>query len=288
MRAAYAPLWRNQAGWLLLVPAMLFFTLFVVLPMGEAAWYSLHRWNGFGDLTDFVGLRNFERLLAGADFRTAMLNNGLVIAVSLAVQLPLALLLALLLADATRANQAYRLLFFLPFVLADVAAGLIWRFLLDGDQGLPTLMGQPAPQWLADPVSARVCLLGVVVWKYFGFHMVLLIAALQSIDGSLYEAARMDAASRWRVFRRITLPQLAPTLRLCVFFSVLGALQLFDLVMPITQGGPSNSTHTLVSFLYQHGATRMDVGFGSAAGVLLFLLCLGFALGWQRWDRRRA
>lgn len=172
-------------------------------------------------------------------------------------------------------------------MLADVAAGLVWRFMLDGNQGLPTLLADPAPQWLAEPGPARVCLLVAIVWKYFGFHMVLFIAGLQSIDPTLYEAARLDAASRWQVLRRITLPQLKPTLQLSVFFSILGSLQLFDLVMPLTQGGPSHSTQTLVSFLYSFGATRMDIGFGSAAGMVLFVLCLGFALGWQRFTRAR-
>jgi raffinose/stachyose/melibiose transport system permease protein len=271
---------------LFLPPALLLFTLLVALPMAEAGWYSFFRWNGYGSPSDFVGLRNFRLLLDNADFRTALLNNGLIIAVSLLVQLPLALGLAVLLADRARGTNAYRLIFFLPFVLAEIAAGLIWRFVYDGDYGLLVKVwgwfGATAPQVLAEPELAMVAILVVVVWKYFGFHMVLYIAGLQQIDRTLYEAARIDGASAWQTFTRVTLPLLGPTIRLSVFFAILGSLQFFDLIMPLTKGGPSNSTQTMVTYLYNFGVTRMQIGFGSAVGVVLFVICVGFAFGYKR------
>ncbi len=122
----------------------------------------------------------------------------------------------------------------------------------------------------------------VVVWKYFGFHMMLYIAGLQSIDRDLYEAAEIDGAGAFQRFRFITIPQLGPMIRLSVFFSILGSLQFFDMIVPLTGGGPLNSTHTMVSFLYYFGITRMRVGFGSAIGVILFLVCVAFAFGYRR------
>ena len=271
---------------LFLPPALLLFTLLVALPMAEAGWYSFFRWNGYGTPIDFVGLRNFRLLLDNADFRTALLNNGLIIAVSLLVQLPLALGLAVLLADRARGTHAYRLIFFLPYVLAEIAAGLIWRFVYDGDYGLLVKVwgwfGAAAPQVLAEPDLAMHAILVVVVWKYFGFHMVLYIAGLQQIDRTLYEAARIDGASSWQTFTRVTLPLLGPTIRLSVFFAILGSLQFFDLIMPLTKGGPSNSTQTMVTYLYNFGVTRMQIGFGSAVGVVLFVICVGFAFGYKR------
>jgi raffinose/stachyose/melibiose transport system permease protein len=271
---------------LFLPPALLLFTLLVALPMAEAGWYSVFRWNGYGSPTDFVGLRNFRLLLDNADFRTALFNNALIIAVSLLVQLPLALGLAVLLADRARGTNAYRLIFFLPFVLAEIAAGLIWRFVYDGDYGLLVKIwswfGATAPQVLAEPDLAMYAILVVVVWKYFGFHMVLYIAGLQQIDRTLYEAARIDGASAWQTFTRVTVPLLAPTIRLSVFFAILGSLQFFDLIMPLTKGGPSNSTQTMVTYLYNFGVTRMQIGFGSAVGVVLFVICVGFAFGYKR------
>jgi len=206
--------------------------------------------------------------------------------VSLLIQLPLALALALALADRFRGAVALRMLFFLPYVLAEIAAGLIWRFVYDGDYGLLTKIlgafGAAAVHVLAEPNTAMSAILIVVVWKYFGFHMILYIAGLQQIDRTLYEAARIDGATAWQTFTRITVPMLGPTIRLSVFFSILGSLQLFDLIMPLTKGGPSNSTHTMVSYLYNFGVTRMQIGFGSAVGVVLFVICVGFAFGYKR------
>ena len=271
---------------LYLAPALALFTLFVALPMVEAAWYSLFRWNGYGSPSDFVGLRNFKLLLDNADFRTALFNNGLIIAVSLLVQLPLALGLAVLLADRLRGTNGYRLIFFMPYILAEIAAGLIWRFVYDGDYGLLAKIwssfGAVPPQVLGDPDWAMSAILVVVVWKYFGFHMVLYIAGLQQIDRTLYEAARIDGATAWQTFSRVTVPLLGPTIRLSVFFAILGSFQLFDLIMPLTKGGPSNSTQTMVSYLYNFGVTRMQIGFGSAVGVVLFVICVSFAFGYKR------
>jgi raffinose/stachyose/melibiose transport system permease protein len=271
---------------LFLPPALFLFTLFVALPMGEAAWYSLYNWNGYGAPTDFVGWRNFELLFANRAFRIALTNNLLIIAVSLAVQLPLALGMALLLADRVRGTATFRLIFFLPFILAEIAAGLIWRFVYDGDYGLLAKLWEPfgatPPHVLADPDLAIYAILVVVVWKYFGFHMMLYIAGLQQIDRSLYEAAHIDGASGWQIFRLITVPLLGSTIRLSVFFAILGSIQLFDLIMPLTKGGPSDSTQTMVTYLYTYGVTRTRIGFGSAVGVVLFAICVVFAFGYRR------
>ena len=205
---------------------------------------------------------------------------------SLLVQLPLALGLAMLLADRVRGATTFRLIFFMPYILAEVAAGLIWRFVYDGDYGLIAqiwgLFGVEAPHLLADPDLAIHAILGVIVWKYFGFHMMLYIAGLQQIDRNLYEAAHMDGATGWQIFSRVTVPLLGPTIRLSVFFAILGSIQLFDLIMPLTKGGPSDSTQTMVTYLYSYGVTRMRIGFGSAVGVVLFVICVAFAFGYKR------
>lgn len=267
-------------------PAVLVFTVFVILPLGEAAWFSLFNWNGYGWPHAFIGLRNYAQVLGSATFRRAFLNNLIIIAASILLQLPLALGMALLLARRAVGAVAFRMIFFLPYILADVAAGLIFRFIFDGDYGpvsaVAQALGGDALFMLASPNLALTALLVVIIWKYFGFHMMLYIAGLQGIDRTLYEAASIDGAGAVQRFRAVTLPQLAPMLKLSVFFSVVGALQLFDMVVPLTGGGPFNSTQTMVSFLYTFGITRMRVGFGSAIGVVLFVVCVGFALSYQR------
>jgi len=277
---------RLPALILFLPPALLLFTLFVIVPMGEAAWYSLYRWNGYGAPTEWVGTRNFEVLFNNAAFSRALINNGLIIVVSLLLQIPLAIWLAVMLGKRIAGVVAFRLIFFLPYVLADVAAGLIWRFVFDGDYGLfaalAGFLGVATPYVLADKDLAIYAVLAVIIWKYFGFHMMLFIAGLQSIDRSIMEAAEIDGATGWQKFRYVTLPLLGSTVRLSVFFAIIGSLQLFDLIMPLTGGGPSNSTQTMVTFLYTYGVTRMQVGLGSAVGVVLFVICVTIAFGYKR------
>jgi raffinose/stachyose/melibiose transport system permease protein len=271
---------------LFLPPALLLFTLFVILPMGEAVYYSFFQWNGFGRPEEFVGLKNYAFLVRHRAFSIALGNNLLIIAVSLLVQLPLALALAVLLAERIRGAYTFRLIFFLPYVLAEIAAGLIWRFVYDGDYGLAATLshwfGGPPLHLLADRDLAIYGVLAVVVWKYFGFHMMIFIAGLQGISSDYYEAARIDGASRTQILRYVTLPMLAPTIRLSIFFAVLGSLQLFDMIVPLTNGGPSDSTQTLVTYLYNFGVVRMRIGFGGAIGVVLFVICVVFAFTYKR------
>jgi raffinose/stachyose/melibiose transport system permease protein len=281
-------------GWATLVvflpPALLVFTIFVILPVIEAGWYGFFNWDGYGRPEKFIGLKNYGWLFGNAAFQRALINNGLIIVVSLIVQLPLALGVALLVAGRMRGAVAFRMIFFLPYILADVAAGLIWRFMLDGSYGVPALftdmLGLQPFYLLASKDWAFSAVLIVTVWKYFGFHMMLYIAGLQGIDKDMLEAAEMDGASPFQRFWHITLPLLGPMVRLSIFFSVIGALKFFDMIVPLTGGGPFDTTHTMVSFLYYFGVTRMRIGFGSAVGVVLFVICVAFAFGYQRWVMR--
>ena len=275
---------------LFLPPAVLLFTLFVVMPAGEAGWYSAFNWNGFGRPTRWIGLDNYRYVFENRAFGIALWNNVLVIAVSLIVQLPLALTLAVILAERFRGAVALRMVFFLPYILAEIATGMIFSFVYDGNYGLLTAIwgwfGAEGPHLLASPATAMPAILVVIVWKYFGFHMMLFIAALQGMDRGVIEAARIDGATGWQLQRHVVLPLLYPTVRLSIFFSVVGSLQLFDLVMPLTRGGPADASHTIVSFLYTFGVMRMRVGFGSAVGVILFLICATFAFTYKRWFMR--
>jgi raffinose/stachyose/melibiose transport system permease protein len=279
-----------RAKWPVLViflpPALLVFSVFVILPMGEAAWYSFYNWNGYSLPTKWVGFRNYELMFRNSAFRQALVNNGLIILISICIQVPLALWLATMVTKHIKGAVVFRLIFFLPYVLADVAAGMIWRFVYDGNFGLvggiSHWLGVDAPFWLADRHVAIYAVLGVIVWKYFGFHMMLFIAGLQAIDKSVLEAADIDGATGWQKFMRVTLPLLGSTVRLSVFFAVVGSLQLFDMIMPLTGAGPSNATQTMVTFLYTFGVMRMQVGFGSAVGVVLFVICVTLAFSYKR------
>jgi raffinose/stachyose/melibiose transport system permease protein len=277
---------------LFLPPALVFFTLFVILPVGEAGFFSFFNWNGYGHPHKWIDFGNYLRVLNDPIFRLSLTNNLLVILVSAFIQVPLALWVALLIADQRRSSMIFRAIFFVPYILADIVAGLIWRYLLDGDYGIVGTVfrwfGLDAPYVLAQTGWATAALLLVVVWKYFGFHMALFIAGRQNVPLDVIESARIDGASRWNITRFIVLPLMRPVVVLSIFFSLLGSLQLFDLIIALTDGGPLNSTHSAVSYLYTFGIKRMQVGFGSAVGVLLFIICVLVMVFYKRLFMREA
>lgn len=277
---------RVTAALVLLPPALILFSLFVMLPLGESAYYSFFNWNGYGTPTEFVGLENFERIAGHSIFHTAVGNTLKIVAVSLFLQMPLALLLALLIHRKTPTNAVFRLIFFLPYILAEVAAGLIWSFVFDGNYGITAsiagFFGADSFFILADREWAFAAVMTVIVWKYFGFHMMIYIAALQSVPEDQIEAARIEGAKRLQIVRYVQIPHIKPAIIVSAFFAIIGALQVFDVIIPLTNGGPSNQTHTIVTYLYTFGLTRLNIGFGSAVGVILFIAAITVALFYQR------
>jgi raffinose/stachyose/melibiose transport system permease protein len=277
---------RSVVLTLFLPPTLLLFFWFVVSPMIDAGRFSFYDWNGYGQMTDFVGLDNYADVLSHRHFSTAIRNSIIVIVISLIVQLPLALWVALALTEKSWTISAIRVLFFLPFMLAEVASGLIWRFVYDGNYGLVPavgdMFGADLPFVLGDRLWVMPAIMLVVVWKYFGFHMMIYIAALQSISKEVIEAARLDGIGKWKIIWHIKIPLIRSAIMISVFFSVIGSLQLFDLIFPLTGGGPSHSSHTVVSFLYQFGITRQKLGFGGAVSVMLFMACVVITLLYQR------
>jgi len=277
---------RFAAIILLLPPALILFSLFVIVPLGESGWYAFFDWNGYGEPVDMVGLQNFERLFGHSVFHNAVGNTVKIVVVSLVIQMPLALGLALLIYKKTPTNAAFRLIFFLPYILAEIAAGLIWSFIFDGNYGVSAgitqAMGTEPYFILGDRDWAFVAIMTVIVWKYFGFHMMIYIAALQGVPDDLLEAARIEGAKPLDVVRHVQIPLIKPAIMVSAFFAIIGALQVFDVIIPLTNGGPSNSTHTIVTYLYTFGLTRLKIGFGSAVGVVLFLSAVLIAVFYQR------
>lgn len=267
-----------RACLLFLPPALLIFTLFVTWPVVEAAYYSFFNWNGYGAPSKWIGVENFLRVLNDPIFYNALFNNLLIVLVSACIQVPLALALALLISDKSRSSVVFRAIFFLPYILGEVVAGLIWRYIYDGNYGVVAVIyrwfGKDAPQVLATEGWATAALLVVIVWKYFGFHMALFVAGRQGVGDDVLEAAKIDGATRWEATWNIVLPMMRPVVVLSLFFSILGSLQAFAIIVALTDGGPSNSTHSAVSYLYNFGIKRMRVGFGSAIGVTLFIICV--------------
>lgn len=269
-----------------LPPSLILFTVFVVLPMVDAGTFSFFQWNGYGPITNFVGFENYADVINHRNFGTAVRNSLIVVAVSLLIQLPLAMWCAIALSERSVGINILRTIFFLPFMLAEVAAGLIWKFVYDGNYGLLPIIGDALgtkmPFVLADKFWVIPAIMLVITWKYFGFHMMIFIAGLQSIPNEVVEAARLDGVKKWQIVRHIKIPMIRSAIVVSVFFAITGALQLFDIIIPLTNGGPSHSSHTIVTFLYQFGILRMKLGFGGAVSVLLFIACVIVALAYRR------
>lgn len=276
-----------------LLPAAAIYIGLVLLPIVQAAYYSFFRWNGLGPLQNFTGLGNYTRALSDRVFIGALGHNVQLILLSLLIQLPLALGLALLVRDITRGRAAFRTIFFLPFVLSEVVTGVIWNFIYRPEGGLVNSLlqsivpGMEPTALLADPQTVLYALFVVITWKFFGYHMILYIAGLQNIPAELEEAAQIDGCGRLQTLRYITIPLLGSTIRLTIYLSVLGSLQFFDLVWVMTTGGPVNASDTMATYLYKFGFQRFQLGYGSAIAVLMFLICFGFSLIYQRAVMRR-
>ena len=277
----------------LVLPALVVYVLFVLFPMARAVWASLYAWNGLGPMDDYVGWGNFDRILSDKLFQMALRHNVLIIVLSLLIQLPIALFVALLIRDNIPGRAMFRTIFFLPYVLSEVITGVVWVFIYRPQNGLlNNFLGAIIPGYepqalLADTSMSLYAIFAVITWKFFGFHMILYLAGLQNIPSELEDAARVDGATALQVLRDVTLPLLGPTVRVSVFFSVLGSLQFFDLIWIMTKGGPVNSSNTMATYMYTYGFTRFQLGYGAAASLVIFGICFIFSILYQRFVMRR-
>ena len=278
---------------LFLLPSLALFVLFVVIPVVQAAHYSLYHWSGLGSLDDYTGLKNYQTLFHDPVFLTAVKNNALIAVLSLLVQLPAALVLALLINRKMPGRTFFRTVFFLPYILSEVVTGLIWSFIYNPSNGLIAgLLHQinpnaTPPAYLADTHTVLLAIFVAMCWKYFGFHFVLYVAGLQNIPDEVIEAAQIDGANSLQIIRHVTLPLLGSTIRLSVFLSILGSLQYFDLIWVMSDGGPVFASETMATYQIHFGLQQFALGYGSAVGVVMFGLCLIFALFYQRVIMRR-
>jgi raffinose/stachyose/melibiose transport system permease protein len=287
--------WSGRLEVLLLVgPAVLFFVGFVILPVAMAAYYGFFRWSGFGPAVDFVGLRNYFVIFSDPNFQSALLHNGFIVVFSIVLQGPVAILLALLLNRKMKGQSLIRVLIFVPYVIAEVVVGTGFSLLLAtngaANGALDNLgLGFLTRDWLADPSIAIWTLMAILTWKYVGFAVILFLAGLQGIPDELYEAAAIDGASYWQIQRRIALPLLGPTLRIWAFLSIIGALQLFDLVYIIWGQYVASvaGTNTMAIYMVATGRNSGNFGYGNAVAVVIFLISLVVALIYQRYVLRR-
>lgn len=281
-------------------PALVLFFTFVVFPVASAARYSLYKWDGIKQFSqaEFIGFENYTRALFGGSdpatqqaFKTAysqpfweaLWHNFAIIGLSLGIQLPLALIVALTLNRNFPGRAIVRVIIFAPYVLSEVIAGVMWLIIFDPN-GFATAVVRsvgldlPPGGWFEDQTWGFWTVFFIVTWKYLGLAIILFLAGLSGVPQELQEAASIDGASWWQVQWRINVPLIGPTIRIWMFLSIIGSIQLFDMVWVLNRGGTQGNYATIASFMMQVGFFRKDVGFGSAIAVIMFLISLVIAV----------
>lgn len=278
---------RTAAAWIFLSPAIGVIGVFFVIPVLAAFVlsftdfdiYALGNW----EYIRFVGFQNYLRILDTPLFWTALKNTFYFVLVggplSVAVSLGTALMLNSKLA---KFKSLYRTVFFLPVVSSLIAVAIIWRYLYHPAHGLLnyalSFFGVAPIDWLGDTAIAMPAIIIMAVWKNFGYNMLIFIAGLQNIPEDLYEAAHLDGANGWQQFREITLPMLKPTSVFVVMITIIGYFQLFAEPYVMTQGGPLNSTTSIVFLMYEQGFRWWSMGYAAAIAFVLFMIILFFTM----------
>jgi raffinose/stachyose/melibiose transport system permease protein len=264
---------------LFVAPAFLIFIVFGLAPILYNFILSLYRTDLMSPAV-FIGFRNYTNLFRDTIFLQSLRNNLLMVVGSFLAHMPLALLLGSILFHKIAAGKFFQSIFFLPSVVCGAAVGLTWNFIYNSEFGMVNrileILNLPAfkHQWLSDENTVIFAIIVVVMWQYVGYHMVIQLAAMRNIPGTLYEAASIDGASKWRQFRTITLPLLKPILKIDAILIITGSLKYFDLVFVMTGGGPSHASEVLSTYMYYQGFRTMKYGYASAIGNILLLLCV--------------
>jgi alpha-1,4-digalacturonate transport system permease protein len=284
-RQRSAPLKMRLVPYLFLLPNMAIFALFTIWPAINGFNISMYS-SSNGRTFRWEGAGNYQRILSDADFWGIVRNTVLYAFSFVLISVVLGVMLAVLVDQQRRGRTFFRSVFFIPVLISPVVAGLVWNWMLERQGGLVnTFLGwfgiQEIP-WLVDNTLAMLAVIGVGTWMQVGFYMLILLAGLQSIDPSVYEAARIDGASRWRQFISLTFPLLQPSILVVVVLATIHGFQAFDFIYTLTGGGPVGATTLIVQFIYENGfVSPIRYGMAAAGSVLLF--CAIFAVTIINW-----
>lgn len=278
------------AGYGFIALPLLFFLVVRIYPALVAMNVSLHQWDIMSRAKPFVGLANYSQLLADPVFWKAAQNTLLYVVITVPLQLALGLGIAILIQSVNKFQGFYRTVYFIPYITSTVAVSWVWRWLYFKNGGilnhLLLSLGIPAQPFLSGPSQALYAISAVVIWQALGYYVIIFLAGLEMIPASYREAAKIDGANAWQVFRHVTLPLLNSTI---VFLAVLGtisSLQIFTQIMNMTSGGygqgdlggPLNSTLSLVTYIYNLAFYKFQMGYASAITVVLFVIIMAVTL----------
>lgn len=281
---------QGKAGYVFIMPSVLVLLLFVMIPLICSIVFGFFKFNVNLTGFRFIGLDNFTSLAGDHRFWNSLKNTVYFTVAAVPLQIVLSLLVAMAISKNSKLNVLLRSVFFLPVVCSMTVVSLMFVFLLNPDLGgiaqYVRMFGFEPIDWLKSEQWAMPTVIMISVWKSFGFTMVILLAALQGIPDSHYEAAELDGANKSQRFQNITLPHLMPTIGFVAVTTFISSFQVFDQVFIMTQGGPLFKTETMVQYIYYKGFTAGDMGFASANAFVLFLIILAATLVMLRFMRK--
>ncbi|WP_122643404.1 carbohydrate ABC transporter permease [Luxibacter massiliensis] len=269
---------------LFVLPALLIYILFQILPLIGAVFFSFMEWNGIGgSALQFVGLKNYTDAFKNADFILSLKNMFKMVVFSVLFHTPVALVMAAVINTKCKGYRVFKALFFVPTVFPLTAVGLMWYFVF-----MPTGvfnsflevigLGGIAQAWLVNPSTAMNTIVFVNIWAGVGYYMVILLAGLTTISDDVYEAAAIDGANKLQCFFQITVPMLKPTIAMCILMDIIGSVKVFDLVFAMTGGGPNGLTNLPTTLMYNEAFKYSHYGLGSAIGIIIMIICLAGTL----------
>jgi ABC-type sugar transport system permease subunit len=277
---------RGEArfAWLLILPALVTIGAMAMFPIAWTAWESLHLhdlrmpWLG----RPFIGWDNYLEVLSDRRFLLALAHTAAFVAITVPLELACGLVIALALDRAVAARHVVRTAVLLPWSIPTVVAALVWRLMFESPGGIANAgmaaVGVAAPTWFADPVAAWLPIVAADVWKATPFVVLLVVAGLQNIDRSIYEAAQVDGAGPWRTLVDITLPLLAPALLVAFLFRALDAFRVFDIIFVMTGGGPGTATEPIALYTFTTLLQNLRFGYGAALSIVVFAVAFAFAV----------
>lgn len=282
--------------YLFIIPAVLLFSVFSLYPFLKVFQLSVFEWDGIQPVMKFVGLQNFKTgIFQDPAWRTSLYNAGIVTVLALTIQNGLALLLAMIVDREIKGKNFYRVVFYLPPVLSGIVVGLVWNWIFDGSHGLLNYalthvgLSSWTRAWLAEPNTALVSVAVIHMWKGFGWGFVILLAGLQAIPRELNEAAYVDGASEWQIFRKITIPLMLPVFFLVSILTVLGTMQIYDIIASTTNGGPGYHTEVPITRILAAMTGSSRFGYACSLGILFGIILLAVSmvqLRLSKWSQR--
>ena len=284
----------NLVGYSFILPNLIGYAIFVFIPVIFSFILSVMKWDGSKAPMEFVGLKNFAQIFGDRIFVQSFLHTIQYALLTVVPTLVLSLLLAVLLNHKLKGIAIFRTALYFPYIASIVAVGAVWNMLFQPDFGpinefLKFIGISKPPRWVVDVKWAMVAISVVSVWKYMGYYMIVYLAALQGISGSLYEAAGIDGANGIQKLRYITIPMLTPTTFFVLIMLTIQCFKVFDLVYVMTGGGPGNATKTLVNYIYEKAFTSWEFGPASAGAIILFAVVLVITLiqfaGEKKWSK---